>query len=108
MIKLVSLMAILLFIGACASSGPEATAVADAESSERSSAPVVEVTEAVLEAEDPDEIICRSERQTGSRFATRVCRTRAEIEARAAKDQKALGDSRASQSGRQCVLEGTC
>ena len=106
MIRLISLAAIALCIGACASSGPEAPA--DTASEAKGSAPVVEVSAGVVEAKDPNEIICRKERQTGSRFATRVCRTRAEIEARAAKDQKALGDSRATQSGSQCVLEGTC
>ena len=107
MFRLISLAAISLFISACASSGPEAPEVADSAQSGE----VVEATAAAVaaaEANNPDEIICRKERQTGSRFATKVCRTRAEIEARAAKDQKALGDSRATQSGRQCVLEGTC
>ena len=106
MIRLISLVAILMFIGACASTGPEATA--DTASSERQSAPVIEVSEGVANAKDPNEVICRSERQTGSRFATRVCRTRAEIEARSAKDQSALGDSRASQSGSDCMLNGNC
>ena len=39
---------------------------------------------------DPDEKICRRERQTGSNFTVRICQTRAEIEARAKQDQEIM------------------
>ena len=59
-------------------------------------------------ASNPDEIVCRREKQTGSKMSKRVCRTRAEIEARAAKDQETLRQSRATQTGSECVLNGSC
>jgi len=39
---------------------------------------------------DPDEVICRRERQTGSNFTVRTCMTRAEIEERAKNDQEIM------------------
>ena len=123
----VSLATILLCIGACASSGPEAPAPAATDPSAGAvavasdipsappegvihdpNAPVVEVSASALAASKSDEIVCRKERQSGTRMTTRVCRTRAEIEGRAAKDQEALRNSRATQSGSACVMDGSC
>ena len=126
MIGRIALAAISLCIGACASSGPEtpgqsvadSSAGAEAVVSEASSAPPegaiqemdapkVQATARVLEADDSDTIVCRSERQTGSKMTVRVCRTRAEIEERAAKDQESIRNSRATQSAGSCTLN-TC
>ena len=58
----------------------------------------------VAPEDDPNAIICRREKPTGSNMARRVCRTRAEIEAREEKDQDTLRRSRASQTGGGCAL----
>jgi endonuclease YncB( thermonuclease family) len=127
MIERISLATISLCIAACASSAPEApapavtgaSAGADAVMSETTSAdpeglieesdaPVVHATAAVMEADDSDTIVCRRERQTGSKMTVRVCRTRAEIEERAEKDQEILRNSRATQSGGSCALNQSC
>jgi len=55
---------------------------------------------------DPNEKVCRFETPTGSKFSTRICRTRAEIEAREAKDQKILDSMR--KTGGSCALNGDC
>lgn len=57
---------------------------------------------------DPDEMICRRERETGSKFTTKICRTRAEIEARREQDQKIMREGRKIQTGGQCALTGEC
>jgi len=128
MIRGISLATISLCIGACASSGPEApapsvteaSAGADAVVSDNPSAPpegvviddpdapVVEMSASASAASKSDEIVCRRERQSGTRMTTRVCRTRAEIEARAEKDQDTLRRSRATQSGSECALNSSC
>lgn len=41
-------------------------------------------------AESPDDVICKRERVTGSHFPQKICRTRAQIEAKREADQKAL------------------
>jgi hypothetical protein len=69
---------------------------------------MVHATAAVMEADDSDTIVCRRERQTGSKMTVRVCRTRAEIEARAERDQEILRNSRATQSGGDCALNQNC
>lgn len=121
MTRHISLAAIILCISACASTGPDAPApaAADAVASDISSdppgsvihdpnAPVVHVSASASAASDSDEIVCRREKQTGSRMTVRVCRTRAEIDARAEKDKESLRQSRASQSGSDCALNGNC
>ena len=127
MIGRFSVAAILICIGACASSGPEAPAPSvtdpsagvDAVASDIPSAPpgdvihdpyapVVEVSASALAASKSDEIVCRKEAQAGTKMTRRVCRTRAEIEARAAKDQDTLRQSRATQTGSSCALNGNC
>lgn len=127
MIGRILLLAVSLSVGACASSGPETSAPAvtdpsagtDAVASEMQStapgpviddpdAPTVEMSASASAASDPDEIVCRRETPTGSRMSRRVCRTRAEIEARTAKDQETLERSRATQSGGNCALNQSC
>ena len=121
MIRIISLAAILLCISACASSGPEAPASAGANTvaSDTASAPPqgeggeqyeaqVQVTANAAAATDSDELICRKERQTGSRIATKVCRTRAEVEAREAKDQDRMREMRSRTSGSECAMQGGC
>lgn len=128
MIRLISLASILLCIGACASSGPEAPAAAatdpsagaDAVASDIPSAPpegeiydldapVVETSTSASAESDPDEIICRKETPTGSRMSVRVCRPRSEIDERAKKDQETMRRSRGTQSGGSaCMNDGSC
>lgn len=127
MIRQMSLLAISLCIGACASSAPERSAQSvtdrsagtDVVASDTASAPPgnkslefdgsdVQVSANALAAENSDEIVCRRETPTGSRMTRKVCRTRAEIEAREAKDQESLQRSRATQSGSSCALNQGC
>ena len=127
MIGRILLLTVSLCIGACASSGPETSAPAvtdpsaatDAVASDIQSAPLgpiiddpdaptVVVSASASAASDADEIICRRETPTGSRMSRRVCRTRAEIDARAEKDQEILERSRATQTGGDCALNRSC
>jgi hypothetical protein len=107
MIKHISIAAILLFLGACASSGPDATGSAASAVGDMD-APAEEMAANAETKDNPNEIVCRRESLTGSRMTTRVCRTRAEIEAREAKDQEALRNSRATQTGSECMMDGSC
>lgn len=123
MTKTISVAAISIWLSACAASGPEAPATTETVASagtdtaagaiiQDSDAPTVEMSAGAMAAneseEDPNEIICRRETPTGSNLSRRVCRTRAEIEARAAKDQENLRNSRATQSSGACVLNTEC
>lgn len=127
MIKQISLLAIALCIGACASSGSEAPAPAEADQSagadavssdmpsaspedvtDESYESAVQASQAAIDASEYEEVVCRKETPTGSRMSRTVCRTRAEIEAREEKDQDSLRRSRASQSGSECTLSGSC
>jgi hypothetical protein len=124
MIGRILVAAISVFIGACASSGPEApvpavttsSASVDAVASDNPSAPpagdlqdlATPQTASASPASDPDEIICRRERETGSNFTTRICRTRAEIEAREAQDQEILRGMGKIRTGSECALTGDC
>ena len=63
------------------------------------------VDAAVDENYDPDEKICRRERQTGSNFSIRICQTRAEIEARAKQDQDIMN---VYQRKRACAAVNEC
>ena len=113
MIRRISLAAISLCIGACASSGPEApapavtdpSAGAAAVESDIPSAPLggvihdpdartVEMSANAMAASDPDEIVCRREREAGSNMSVRVCRKQSEIDARSQNDKDWLRDSR--------------
>ncbi len=57
---------------------------------------------------DPDELICRRERETGSKFTTKICRTRAEIDARKARDQEIMNEMGKIRTGSACALSGDC
>ena len=94
---------VALSIVACASTGTEPAAtsstagnVASENAATLAEANVEAPEEANLEEAtasadyDPDEKICRRERQTGSNFSVRICQTRAEMEARAKADQEIM------------------
>ncbi len=127
MIGRILVAAISIFIGACASSGPEApvpavtasSASVDAVAPDNPSAPSagdlqdldapdMPQTASASPENDPDELICRRERETGSKFTTRICRTRAQIEAREARDQDILRLMGKIRTGSECALTGTC
>ena len=127
MIGRISVAALSICIGTCASAGPEAPAPAvtappasvDAVAPENPSAPPADVlqdldapdmpqTASASPENDPDELICHRERETGSNFTTRICRTRAEIEAREAQDQDILKSWRTIRTGSECALTGDC
>ena len=127
MIKQTLIIVISIFIGACASSGPEAPAPAvtassasvDAVAPENPSTPPAgdlqgadaPDTPQIVSASpenDPNELICRRERETGSKFTQRICRTRAEIEAREAADQEILREMGKIQTGGSCALNKNC
>ena len=127
MIKLTLIIVISIFIAACASSGPETSApevtassasvdaVAPAKSSNPSAgdlqgadAPDTEQIVSASPENDPNELICRRERETGSRFSTRICRTRAEIEAREAADRDIMREMGKMRTGGSCALNGDC
>ncbi len=99
--------ATFLGIGACATSGPESPVPgAKVDTSVITSNPtaaegeieVVDVPDVPKTANisgqanipDPNEIVCRREKKTGSHRVTRVCRKRAQIEARRVADQEAV------------------
>jgi len=122
MIGRISVAAISICIGACASSGPEAPAPAvtassasvDAVASDNPStpraddlhdldAPDVPKTASALPASKSDEIVCHREKATGTKMSRTVCRSRADIEARAAKDQETLRKIRAPTHGPEAV-----
>ena len=131
----ISLAAITICLGACASSGPEAPAEVAAASevaapTEEASPEAVDavgpdeslmMTAADLDdpvmpgkatagsaatADKPDEIVCRREKQTGSNFSRRVCRKRSDIEDRATDDQGALRQMRSTRSGSFQDMQG--
>jgi len=131
MIGRFSIAAISVCIGACASSGPEAPAPAetavvpattvaapasvDATATDQPSAapageiheldaPGVEMTAKALPGDESDEIICRRERETGTKMSKRVCRRRSDIEARAAEDQGKVREMRKINTGSHDAL----
>jgi len=127
MIGRILVAAISIFIAACASSGPEAPAPAVTASSasvaavaaDNSSAPPagdiqdldapdMPQTASASPENDPDELICRRERETGSKFTTKICRTRAEIEAMEAQAQESIRDMTKIRTGSECALNGNC
>lgn len=125
MIGRFSVAALSIFIGACASSGPEAPAPAamassetvDAVASDNPASPSEDELHKLDEAGAPeiasasseseaDEIVCRREKEAGSNFYRRVCYARAQIDARAEQDQEALRQMRSVRSGSQADLQG--
>lgn len=109
MIRGISVTALSLFIGACASSGPQVPAPAAMAASETvdpvaldnptsqsedginelDDADVPKIASASSES-DPNELVCRREKEAGSNFSKKVCYTQAEIDARAEQDQEKL------------------
>ena len=106
MIGRILVAAIAIGIGACASSGPEAPApvataepaAADAAATDTAApagdmhdldAPDVEQTASVAAEDQASEMVCRREVITGTKMSRRVCRHRADIEAREARGQDA-------------------
>ena len=89
----------------------EAANPADASSPELSDPDTVDMTQvanAPVEG-DKEEKVCRLERETGSRFTTRICRTKAEIEERRRRDQEIIRAGRKIETGSECALSGlTC
>jgi len=127
MIRRILVVVISIFIAACASSGPEAPAPAvtassasvDAVAPDSPSAPPAGDLQDLDEPDtlqtagaspenDPNELVCRRQRETGSKFSTRICRTRAEIEAREAQDQEILRGMGKIRTGSECALTGDC
>lgn len=120
-----TLCALAICIGACASSGSETTnpqamaaSAEPAAAAEGTSpvaageihdieAPEVQQTAGNSQPNDPDEVICRKERETGSRFVARVCRTRAEME-REAEIAKESAMQMRTGSGSDCALNLNC
>ena len=117
MIGRISVAAISICIGACASSGQEAPAPAvaaspasvDATAPDQPSAPPAgefheldapdaELTARVLPGDESDEIVCRKERATGTKLSRTVCRKRSDIEDRAGDDQVGLRKMRSTGS----------
>ena len=113
MIRGISVAALSICIGACASSGPESTPPAAMASSETGDAVALdkpaspsgdeshepaateapEIASASSESAS-DQLVCRREREAGSNFYRKVCSTQAEIDARAEQDQNALRQMR--------------
>ena len=111
MLRLILIAVLSVSIAACASSGTE----------DKSTSPSAQVVTKKLETDnpdydvedlimdnkattalastDPDEIVCRREKATGSNISRKVCRRRADIEARADDDQGALNQMRRNASG---------
>jgi len=118
---------ISIFIGACASSGTEAPVSAvtappasvDAVAPDNPADPPVGApqdldvsdmpqTASASPENDPDELICRREKETGSKFTTKICRTRAQIEAMEAQAQESMRDMTKIRTGSECALTGEC
>lgn len=105
MIKQISVAALSVCIGACASSGPEAPAPAVMASAETANsvasdkpkpqsedemhelAATEEPEVASAAPENESKRICRREKIAGSNFTRKICYTQTEIDARAEQDQ---------------------
>ena len=108
--KLLLVAMLSVFVAACASSGSGDTSTtpsAQVVTSElHTDNPEYDTDDLIMDNKstsaiaqnDPDEIVCRRERATGSNISRRVCRRRADIEARAADDQGALRQMRSTAS----------
>ena len=99
--------ATFLGIAACATSGPDSpvpgakvetsvitsnptAAEGEFEDVDVPKVPKVANIPAQASIPDPNELVCRREKTTGSHRVTRVCRTRVEVERRRAADQEAI------------------
>lgn len=109
--RLISVALLSLFIAACASSGSEDTSTSPSAQvvtkALETDNPDYDVEDLIMDnksttaiaATDPEEIVCRREKATGSNISRKVCRRRADIEARANDDQGALNQMRRNASG---------
>lgn len=109
MIRGISVTALSIFIGACASSGPQdptPAAMAGSETGdpvaldnpssqsedelhELAANDAPEITSVSSESES-DELVCRREKEMGSNFYRKVCYTQAQLDAREEADQDAV------------------
>lgn len=106
MIKRIFIVTIFICISARAF--PDPGAAVPAGDRQDQGAPDTQQTASSEPENDPNELICRRERETGSKFTRKVCRTRAEIEARTAQDQKIIQDSRKIRTGPHCAINKDC
>ena len=91
LMRIVAISGLWLIVSACAGTGsnsgqaaaPGTSAAIAPGDAAQPSAEIAQVREVAVPAStgSPDDVICRREVRTGSHFATRVCRTRAQIEA---------------------------
>ena len=91
LMRIVAISGLWLIVSACAGTGsnsgqaaaPGTSAAIASGAAAQPSAEIAQVREVAVAAStgSPDDVICRREVRTGSHFSTRVCRTRAEIEA---------------------------
>lgn len=106
--RVLALLVLGLSVSACAGFRSDVAPSAEGDTSAslapdglaEQSAGIAQLREVAAQTEtgSPDDVICRREVRTGSHFSTRVCRTRAEIEAAREDSQEFLRD-RQSRSG---------
>lgn len=111
MLNKLLVLAIALGLAACASSpeqpSNEAAAMAAEDAETVAAADDAEMMAANEATEDAgDEIICRREYVTGSRFTKKICRRASDIEAAATEAQNALSQIRSNQSGSFNDMQG--
>ena len=122
-VRLLIVSVISVGLAACASTGSETTDSTETASvgnvtTENSTAqvqgegvPELDASELPQTAEveyDPNEVVCKREKQTGSRFTVKTCMTRAEMEAREERDQELMESMRRRQGGSQCAFSNDC
>lgn len=104
-----------LLLAACATTDQDAVAPANAGSATTVEKTATTATEEAADGEaktasateeKKDKIICRKEMVTGSRMTKKVCRTAADIKARAESDKDALRQMRTVRSGSQDDMQG--
>lgn len=96
--KQLLLAAMVIALGACAASGTDTSA------SDAAMAAAESTAETTASTTPDDGVVCRWEKRPGSNFREKICRTVAEIEARAEQDQGALRQMRAIRSGSQADM----
>src|SRR4051812_16352614 len=83
-------------VGCHASGGRMFVALLLALAAETAPAPDTKAAASSPPAAKSEEMICRTEQVTGSRFPKRICRSRAEIEQKRADDQERVRDNQRS------------
>ncbi len=104
MIKVISIAALSIGIGACALSVDAVASDTSAQQPSEGETPELAAAGAPENASpdyDPNEVICRREKEAGSNFYRKTCFTRAQLDARAEQDQEALRQMRSMRSGSQ-------